>query len=156
MASSLRHRARAAGALGVLLLFARCASAPESMSDIRTPATRTVDVVDDYHGNQIADPYRWLEDLDHPDVQAWIAAQNVASAAFLATPERERLHARLTELWDFARRSPPQRAGERWLWRYNDGLQDQPLLMVGDRPQEEGRVLIDPNQLSADGTVALG
>lgn len=156
IAPLLRQLLRAGGALTLPLLLPGCASDSASM-DMRPPTTRTVDVVDDYHGTQVADPYRWLEDLDAPEVQAWIAAQNAASEAFLANvPQRETLRARLTELWNFARRSPPKRAGERWLWRLNDGLQNQAVLYVGDGPNEAGRVLLDPNTMSADGTVALG
>jgi len=146
----------AAGALILPLLLAGCASGPAPM-DIRPPATRTVDVVDDYHGTQVADPYRWLEDLDAPEVKAWVTAQNAASEAFLAAvPQRDALQRRLTELWNFPRKSPPVRAGQRWLWRLNDGLQDQPVLYVGDTPDGDGRVLLDPNQFATDGTVALG
>ncbi len=126
------------------------------MSDPRPPISHTVDVVDDYHGTKVSDPYRWLEDLDHADVKAWIAGQNAVSDAFLATTERDRLRQRLTELWNYPRKSPPQRAGARFLWRLNDGLQNQAVLYVGDRADAEGRVLLDPNTLSADGTAALG
>jgi prolyl oligopeptidase len=138
-----------------LLLLPSCGG-ESSMFDLRPPVTRTVDTVDDYHGTKVYDPYRWLEDLDHEDVHAWIAAQNATSAAFLATPERERLLARLTELWNFPRKGPPTRAGARWLWRFNDGLQNQPVLYSGDTPTDPGRVLLDPNTLSPDGTTALG
>ena len=121
------------------------------------PTTPTVDVVDDYHGTPIADPYRWLEDLDDAAVAAWVAEQNRASEAWLdQTPSlRQDLVTRMRELIDWPRRSAPSRRGARWLWLANDGLQDQDVLVTADAPDGEPRPLVDPNALSEDGTVAL-
>ena len=148
--------------LPALLLLAAagltgCASPPAPMPLIPPPTTRTVDVVDTYHGVAIPDPYRWLEDLDAPEVRTWIEAQNAATDSFLARiPGRDALRTRLTELWNYPRKSPPKRAGKRWAWRANDGLQNQAVLYLADSPEEEGRMLLDPNAMSKDGTVALG
>ncbi len=120
------------------------------------PETRRGDHVDDYHGTAVADPYRWLEDPDAPESRAWIEAQNAATFGYLGSlPGRERLERRLTELSDYERFSAPFRRGERMFYRRNDGLQNQSVLYVQDGSAEP-RVLIDPNELSEDGTVALG
>jgi len=120
------------------------------------PPTRTVDVVDDYHGEKIADPYRWLENQDGADVKEWVGAQNRVTRAFLdAVPERAAIRERLRALWNFPRYSVPQRAGNQWLYSKNDGLQNQSVWYITADPATDGKVLLDPNKLSADGTVAL-
>ena len=120
------------------------------------PASRTVDQVDTYHGVQVADPYRWLEDIDSADTRAWVEAQNKVTSGFLhQLPQRERIAARLTEIWNYTRWEAPFREGEQWFWFKNDGLQNQSVLYTADQPDSDGRVLLDPNTLSADGTVAL-
>jgi prolyl oligopeptidase len=121
------------------------------------PAARTVDHTDDYHGTKVADPYRWLESLDSPDVKAWVDAENALSRPFLAAiPARRRIAERLTTLWNYERYEVPFEEGGRYFFRKNDGLQNQSVLYVIDRWGGEPRVLIDPNGFSKDGTVALG
>ncbi len=121
------------------------------------PATAKGDTVDDYSGTRIADPYRWLEDPDAPSTRAWIAEQNRVTQSFLgALPARETIEARLTELWNYARWSPPQRKAGLYLYQKNDGLQNQAVLYVTGRLDAAPRVLLDPNTLSKDGTIALG
>lgn len=128
-----------------------------SVAAPRPPPTRRDPVVERLHGVEVADPYRWLEDPDAPDTRAWIAAQNAATEAFLRQgPAREALRRRLEALWDFPRVGLPARRGARWFWFQNDGLQSQAVLYAGTGPYQGGRVLIDPNTLSADGTVSLG
>jgi prolyl oligopeptidase len=120
------------------------------------PPARRADVVDDYHGTPVPDPYRWLEDTDAPETQAWIAAQNRLTAAFLAAiPAREGILRRLTELWDYEKYGVPFKRGVRYFFLKNDGLQNQSALYVQDGPDAAPRVLLDPNALAADGTVAL-
>ena len=120
------------------------------------PETRTEDVVDDYHGTQVADPYRWLEDVDDDEVHAWIAAQNALTHGYLGQiDERDAIRARMTELWDYEKYTTPFKKGDRYFWHYNNGLQNQYVMYVADGPKDEGRVLLDPNTLSEDGTVAL-
>ena len=124
--------------------------------DIDYPETRTVDVVEDYHGTPVADPYRWLEDSDAEEVGDWVEAQNDVAFGYLETlPYREEIEARLTELWDYERYGTPWKDGGRYFFFKNDGLQNQSVLYVQDRLEDEPRVLIDPNALSEDGTVAL-
>ncbi|MBI2919602.1 MAG: S9 family peptidase [Planctomycetes bacterium] len=124
---------------------------------IAYPQTRKGDVVDDYHGEKIPDPYRWLEDLDAPETRAWIEAQNRVTFGWLgAIPARERIRARLSALWNYEKRTVPFEEGGRTFWYRNDGLQPQPVLFTAASVDSPGRVLLDPNTLSADGTVALG
>src|SRR6476469_7077837 len=118
--------------------------------------TRRDDVVDAYHGTPVADPYRWLEDAASPETVAWVAAQNAQTRAYLdASPIRARLKARLTALWDYPKHSIPSREGDRYAFFKNDGLQNQASLYMQDTLDGEPRLLLDPNTLSADGTVAL-
>jgi prolyl oligopeptidase len=122
----------------------------------RPPETRRGDVVDDHFGTKVPDPYRWLEDDRSPETEAWVRAQNEVTRAFLdAAPGRDVLRGRLTALWDYERFSPPVKRGGRYFYARNSGLQDQAVLYVADGPAAAGRVLLDPNALSADGTVAL-
>jgi prolyl oligopeptidase len=117
---------------------------------------------DDYHGEIIADPYRWLETTDAPQTRAWIAAQNELTEDWLATAWSDRpddrlaLTALLTELSDYPKYGVPFERGGRWFQFRNSGLQNQPVLYVMDAPDAEGTLLLDPNLLSADGTVAVG
>jgi len=114
------------------------------------------DVVDDYHGTPVADPYRWLEDAASADTQAWVAAQRRLTHAFLqGIPAREFIKARLSELWNYARMSVPVKAGTRYFFTRNNGLQNQDILYMQQGLDGEPIELLNPNALSTDGTVAL-
>ncbi len=121
------------------------------------PETRRVDVSDDYHGTSVADPYRWLEEMQAPETLAWVDEQNALTADHLgAITQRQKIHDRFEELWNFPRRSTPMRRGDWHFYTHNDGLQPQPILYK--RPADgtgEQEVVLDPNQLSEDGTVAM-
>ncbi|MEK6540670.1 MAG: prolyl oligopeptidase family serine peptidase [Pseudomonadota bacterium] len=120
--------------------------------------TRRVDVVDPQFGVDVADPYRWLENdvRTDSDVAAWVAAQNAATGAYLATlPGRSALAARMTALYRYDRIGLPTRAGNRYFYTRNNGQQNQSLLFVRDGLAGEGRALIDPNGWAADGATAL-
>ncbi len=122
------------------------------------PQTKTVDHVDTYHGVEIADPYRWLEQdvREAPEVAAWVEAQNAVTFDYLAKiPERAAIRERLSALWNYERASLPFKKGGRYFFRKNDGLQNQSVLYVQDSLAAPARVLIDPNLWSEDGTVAL-
>jgi prolyl oligopeptidase len=120
------------------------------------PPARRDDVVEELHGVTIADPFRWLETADAPETRAWVAAQNRLTEAFLSRfPAREEIRARLSELWDYPRFDVPFERGGRWFQTRNTGLQDQAVLYVAEGPGAQGRVLLDPNALSEDGTVAI-
>jgi len=126
-------------------------------SPIVYPPSKKVEQVDDYHGINVADPYRWLEDADSPETKAWVEAQNKVTFGFLESiPERARLRERLTQLWNYEKFGVPFREGDRYFFTRNDGLQNQSVLYVGRTPDDpQARVLLDPNTLSSDGTVAL-
>lgn len=126
------------------------------MLDRSYPPARRGAQVDDYHGEPVGDPYRWLEDGDAPETTAWVEAENQLTEAFLAeVPAREEIRSRLVELWDYPRFGVPFERGGRWFQSRNSGLQGQPVLWVMEEPMAEGRVLLDPNRLSGDGTVAV-
>ncbi len=120
------------------------------------PKAKKVDQVDDYHGTKVADPYRWLENPDAEDSHAWIEAQNKLTFTFLdQIPERAKLKERLTKLWNYEKYSSPFKEGGRYFFSKNDGLQNQSVLYTADSLEAAPRVLLDPNALSKDGTVAL-
>jgi prolyl oligopeptidase len=126
------------------------------MPKLSYPPAPTSDQVDDYHGTTVADPYRPLEDTDAPATRDWIAAQNAMTEQVLSgLAARGEIRARLAELWDFPRAGAPIHRGDRWFQLRNTGLQDQDVLWVAEAPDAEGRVLLDPNVLSTDGTRAL-
>ena len=127
-----------------------------AQSTIEYPNAKVVDQVDDYFGTKVSDPYRWLEDPSSNDTKGWIAAQNRITGAYLDTiPERSRLRARLTELWNYEKYSAPFREGNNYFYYKNDGLQNQSVLYLASGLTDTGRVLLNPNTLSKDGTVAL-
>lgn len=140
----------------VALSVCAAASTPPTAAALAYPAAKKDAQVDTYHGVQVGDPYRWLENVDSADTRAWIDAENKVSSAYLAQiPVRAELRKRLAELWNFERYSPPQKYGGRYFFTRNDGLQNQAVLYVADSPDATPRALLDPNTLSKDGTVAL-
>ncbi|VUX55889.1 Prolyl endopeptidase [uncultured Woeseiaceae bacterium] len=132
--------------------------AGDGSATIKYPETATVDHVDNYHGNDIADPYRWLEDdvRESDAVKSWVDAQNEVTFAYLATiPERNLIAKRMRELWDYERFSLPRKADNRYFYSHNDGLQNQNVLYTQSSLDGDAELLIDPNTWSDDGTVAL-
>lgn len=118
--------------------------------------TRRADIVENYHGTQVADPYRWLENAETEETRAWVTAHNdVSSAYFQAVAAHPQIAARLTELIDFPRYSTPVQKQGRYFFSHNTGLQNQALLYTQQGLESQPEVLLDPNTLSADGTVAL-
>ena len=120
------------------------------------PAARKSDQVDDYHGVKVADPYRWLEDLDSEETRTWVEAQNKLSFGFLeSVPARAALKERLTKLWNYEKYGIPFREGQRYFYTRNSGLQNQAVLYTVTSLDAQPQMVLDPNTLSADGTVAL-
>ena len=135
----------------------RAPHAQETQSEYTYPTTRRGEVVDDYHGTKVADPYRWLEDTDAAATREWVKAQNKVTFAFLdRIKSRTHLRERLTRLWDYEKFGVPFKIGKRYFFSRNDGLQNQSVMYWTPSLAEEPKVLIDPNALSKDGTVALG
>lgn len=123
---------------------------------IKYPNAKKVDQVDDYHGTKVQDPYRWLENTASTETQTWIEEQNKITDAYLASiPQRAKIKARLTELWNYERFSAPSKIGNKYIYSKNDGLQNQSVLYIADSIDDPGKVFFDPNKLSTDGTAAL-
>ncbi len=123
---------------------------------VKYPETKKQDVTDDYHGTTIADPYRWLEDDKSEETAEWVAAQNKVTFEYLnQIPFREDVKNRLTKIWDYPKYSVTFKKGERYFYYFNTGMQNQSVLYVQETLEDEGRVLLDPNLLSEDGTVSL-
>ncbi|HJR62796.1 MAG TPA: prolyl oligopeptidase family serine peptidase [Gemmatimonadaceae bacterium] len=158
-ASWTRFAARSATALAAAALVGTGtlgAQSPHPATPLRYPVTPTVDQVDNYHGTNIADPYRWLETTDSQETKAWIQAQNELTFGYLGSiQERERIEARLTELWNYPKYGVPFKRGRDYFFFENSGLQNQSVLYVQRSLRGQPRVLLDPNKLSTDGTVAI-
>jgi len=164
-ASSVRYLSRALALSAAVL--AGCGAlddanggAPKgsrSMGRLDYPKTRTVDQVDDYHGTKVADPYRWLESLDAPETRAWIEAENAVSRGWLdAIPVRAALEDRLRQLFSYERRDVVARANGTLFYSRNPGLSGQNLIWMVRPGTQAPKLVLDPNQLSKDGTVAIG
>lgn len=122
------------------------------------PDTKVVEQYDDYHGEKVHDPYRWLEDdvRESKDVAAWVEAENKVTFDYLKSiPGRDKIEQRITELWNYEKISAPSKEGGRYYFFRNDGLQNQSVLYMQPTLETEPEILIDPNTWSEDGTVAL-
>ena len=120
------------------------------------PEAKKADTVYDYAGTKVPDPYSWLENMDSPDTKAWVDSENKLTFPYLASlPGRDRIASRLKEIINYERFSTPDKKGGRYFYTRNDGLQNQSVLYVADSLNAKPRVLLDPNGLSKDGTVAL-
>jgi prolyl oligopeptidase len=120
------------------------------------PETKKGDVVDDYFGRKVADPYRWMESLDSPEVAAWIATQNELSERYFAQlPLRAHFKQRITELWNYPKVTLPIREGGRYFYQRNSGLQRQAPLYMRDTLSADPTLVLDPNMLSPDGSLSL-
>lgn len=149
----------------IILIAALCLSAglftncKQGMS-IKTkpyPEARTESVSDNYFGVEVADPYRWLEDDNSAETAAWVAAENEVTQDYLSQiPYRGALRDRLTQLWDYPKYGTPVQVGGYYFYFENNGLQNQSVLYYSKGLDAPAEVFLDPNTLSADGTVALG
>ena len=140
----------------IMLLLGSVIAGGATAQRLAYPTSKTVNQVDDYHGERVADPYRWLEDVDAADTREWVEAQNRVTFGFLERiPERAMLRERLTKLWNYERYGAPFRKGGRYFFFKNDGLQNQAVLYQQGTLAAAPTVLLDPNTLSSDGTVAL-
>jgi len=126
------------------------------VDELNRPTTRRGNVVEDYHGTSIADPYRWLEDAHSAETRAWAQAQNALTRQYLdAIDGRAKLQQRFTELWNYPKYSVIHKEGDRYFFSKNSGLQNQSVLYMEETLDGPPRLVLDPNSFSADGTVAL-
>jgi prolyl oligopeptidase len=161
MAINPRYRiALVASSLTALLVA--CAIEPKAehrpapAPQFQYPVTTRGDVVDDYHGVKVPDPYRWLEDAAAQSTRDWVTAQNALAQPFLERlPQRAWLGERLKQLWTYERFGVPRREANRYFYLRNDGTQDQSVLYVADALDAPPRVLVDPNGKRDDATIAL-
>src|ERR1051326_4872113 len=127
-----------------------------AQSRLHYPDARRSDQVDTYFGERVADPYRWLEDVDSPETREWVEAENKLTFSYLdRIPERESIRRRMTELYNYERYAFPLEVRGRVFYAHNSGLQKQNVFFYQDGVAGAAHVLIDPNALSADGTVAV-
>jgi prolyl oligopeptidase len=120
------------------------------------PKAQKGDVVDDYFGTKVADPYRWLEDTDSQETVAWVKAENLLTASYMEKlADRAPFRDELTKLLNYPRYTVPEYEGHRYVYRKNDGLQNQSVIYTLKNLSDEPTVLLDPNQLASDGTVAV-
>lgn len=138
--------------LSIIVFATSCSQEPK----LNYPKPTRSDVTDNYHGTLVADPYRWLENSDHPETQSWIASQNEITRMYLdGNLEREKIKNRLTSIWNYPKYGTPFKHGDMYFFYKNDGLQNQSVLYKLKDLSAEPTILIDPNSLSTDGTVAL-
>src|SRR5215472_7792399 len=129
---------------------------PDDNSRISYPAAEAGDQEDDFHGTVIADPFRWLEDAGSPATAAWVTAQNQLTRRLLAgLPDRATIEARLAEIWSQPSPGVPFERGGRWFQRRKPAGAQQDVLYAGESGDECNRVLVDPGEFAADGSVAL-
>jgi len=122
------------------------------------PATRKDTAVsDNYHGTNIADPYRWLEDDQSAETKEWVTRQNIVTNGYLSQiPFRDKVKARLEQIFDYEKYAPPFKEGDKFYFFKNDGLQNQSVLYVQDNLNSQAETVLDPNKFSTDGTTSLG
>ena len=120
------------------------------------PKAQAKPIVDIYHGTKVTDNYRWLEDGNSPETQKWVADEMAYTRALLdPLPGRDAIHRRLTELLSIGSITAPVIAGKHYFYTKREGMQNQPVLYLRDGLNGTDRVLVDANQLAADGTIAL-
>jgi prolyl oligopeptidase len=144
-------------AIALLITFAAQLSAADAKTQkLNYPQAKTVEQVDDYHGTKVADPYRWLEDTNSAETKAWVEAENALTFGYLEkVPQRAAIKERITNLWNYERFTTPTKKENRYFYSKNNGLQNQNVVYYIDSLKGEPKLLLDPNTLSKDGTVAL-
>ena len=141
---------------GILALALAGSAFTSDAPALKYPETMQGDVVDDYHGTKVADPYRWLEDVDSPDTLAWVAAENQVTMEYLAgLPDRDTFKKRITELWNYPKISFPFREAGSLFYRKNTGLQQQSAFYMRSSLSAAPKLLLDPNVQWPDGSVAV-
>ena len=145
-------------ALSSLSLFVACVQekSGQVVISVKYPQTKKVNQVDDYFGTKVEDPYRWLEDDNSAETKAWVDEENKVTFSYLdKIPFRDRVKKRLTQLWNYEKLSPPEKKAGMYFSFYNNGLQNQAVLCMQKNVTDARVELLDPNKLSADGTVSF-
>jgi prolyl oligopeptidase len=153
--------------LVLITILVACDAGPKTSSNqimdfkqipVTYPATRKdTTVSDNYHGSTIADPYRWLEDDQSAETKEWVGRQNIVTNGYLSQiPFREKVKARLAQIFDYEKYAPPFKEGGKFYFFKNDGLQNQSVLYVQDNLNSQAETVLDPNKFSSDGTTSLG
>ena len=144
--------------LASLSLLSACTQ-PKSIKEVivlKYPQTKKVNQVDDYFGTKVSDPYRWLEDDNSAETKAWVDEENKVTFSYLdKIPFRDKVKKRLTQLWNYEKLSTPVKKAGMYFSFYNNGLQNQAVLCVQKSLKDARVELLDPNKLSADGTVSF-
>ena len=131
-------------------------TANSQQKTIKYPKAKKVDTIDTYFGHKVADPYRWLEDDNSSETANWVEEENKVTSDYLSQiPFREELKNRLTKIWNYPKYGVPFEKGGNTFFFKNDGIQNQSVLYIQKNNTDEPKVLLDPNTLSTDGTVAL-
>lgn len=139
-----------------LMTFLCCCIPYLLIAQLQYPQTRKTDVVDNYHGTKVADPYRWLEDDNSEETKNWVKAQNEVTSAYLdKIPYRSAWLQRLEEIVNYPRYSSPSRNNEYFYFSKNDGLQNQNALYRQKGLDGEPELVLDPNKFSEGGTTSL-
>ena len=139
----------------ILFLFVAF-SACKYTSKINYPQTKKCDTINEYFGHKVADPYQWLEDDNSEETAKWVKAENEITFDYLSKiPFREKIKERLTEIWNYPKFRVPFKKGDNYFFFKNNGLQNQDVLFIQSSLDSEPKVLLDPNTLSTDGTIAL-
>jgi prolyl oligopeptidase len=144
--------------LKILLIAASFVSSLSiNAQTVNYPVTKKTDVVNDYHGVNVADPYRWLEDDNSAETKEWVKAENKVTRQYLdAIPFRNKIRERLEKIWNFPKYGTPHQEGKYIIFSKNDGMQNQSILYIQEGLNGTPRVLLDPNRISTNGTAALG
>ena len=159
MAGGLRLFLIFSSSLSLFLLAAALYAGNDSQSStapLAPPVAEIKPVADTFHGTRVVDNYRWLEDGNAPETQRWVAEEMAYTRGMLDhLAGRDAIHKRLTELLSIGSVTPPILAGHHYFYTRREGMQNQPILYVRDGLDGADRVLVDANQLAADGTIAL-
>lgn len=139
------------------IFFLSLATLPlNAQNKFNYPVTEKGPQVDTYFGQQVADPYRWLEDDRSEKTGAWVKKENTITEEYLKKIYfRDKIKARLTEIWNYNKQSVPFKKGNSFFCYKNNGLQNQSVLYIQKSLDDAGEILLDPNTLSKDGTVSL-
>jgi len=126
-------------------------------AQLKYPDTKKENVVDDYNGAKVEDPYRWLEDDNSEQTKAWVKEENKVTLDYLSRiPYRDKVKKRIEEMWNYPKYGAPFQKGDHYYFQKNDGLQNQSVWFAQKGLSGKPEVFIDPNKLSEDGTVSLG